>query len=198
MSIRPTTTALLVASLVLAFTTAANAAERKKMFNGKNLEGWTVSRCEAAVEDGVLLLKEGNGLVYLKGPYRDFVFEFKWKARNPEMWDSGVYFRCDAPPEEGKRPWPKRYQVNLRKGMEGNVGALPGAKSEGLTKSGKWNEMKLTCIGTTAKLEFNGKVAWKADGLEQEQGIIALQAETPGGGQFEFKDIYLTKLPKKK
>ena len=37
-----------------------------------------------------------------------------------------------------------------------------------------------------------------AEGLEQEEGIIALQAETPGGGQFEFKDIYLTKLPKKK
>ena len=192
-----TTTAILLVLLALLCSPTAYGAERQKMFNGKNLDGWTVSRCEAAVEDGVLLLKEGNGLVYLEGPYRDFTFEFKWKARNPKMWDSGVYFRCDAPPEEGKRPWPKRYQVNLRKGMEGNVGALPDARSEGLTKPGDWNEMKLTCIGPKARLEINGKVAWEAEGLEQEQGIIALQAEIPGGGQFEFKDIYLTKLDKK-
>jgi 3-keto-disaccharide hydrolase len=197
MLIRSTTTALLVALLALLCHPTANAAERQKMFNGKNLDGWTVSRCEAAVEDGVLLLKDGNGLVYLEGPYSDFVFEFKWKARDPKMWDSGVYFRCDAPPKEGQRPWPKRYQVNLRKGMEGNVGALPDARCKGLTKPGEWNEMKLTCIGAKAKLEFNGKVAWEAKGLEQEKGIIALQAETPGGGQFEFKDIYLTKLDKK-
>jgi hypothetical protein len=78
--------------------------------------------------------------------------------------------------------------------MEGNVNELPEARSEGLTKPGEWNEMKLTCIGPAARLEINGKLAWKAEGLEQEQGIIALQAETPGGGQFEFKDIYLTKL----
>ena len=113
------------------------------------------------------------------------------------MWDSGVYFRCDAPPEESKRPWPQRYQVNLRKGMEGWVNALPKARCEGLAKPGEWNEMKLTCIGRTARLEFNGKVAWEAEGLEQEEGIIALQAETPGGGQFEFKDIYITKLDSK-
>ena len=191
---RSTTFALLALIFALLLNPISNAAERQKVFNGKDLQGWTVSRCEATVENGSLLLKEGNGLVYLEGPYRDFVFEFKWKARNPEMWDSGVYFRCDAPPESEKRPWPQRYQVNLRKGMEGNVNELPEARSEGLTKPGEWNEMKLTCIGPAARLEINGKLAWKAEGLEQEQGIIALQAETPGGGQFEFKDIYLTKL----
>ncbi len=194
MLIRTTTSALLGVILALLLSPASSAAERQKMFNGKDLDGWTVSRCEAVVENGSLLLKEGNGLVYLKGPYRDFTFEFKWKARNPEMWDSGVYFRCDAPPESEKRPWPERYQVNLRKGMEGNVSDLAGAKSEGLVRPGQWNEMKLTCIGRTARLEINGKPAWEAEGLEQAEGIIALQAETPGGGQFEFKDIYVTKL----
>ncbi len=197
MMIRFTIAALLAAVLPPFLGQPAAAAERQSMFNGKDLQGWTVFRCQATVEEGVLLLKEGNGLVYLEGPYRDFTFEFKWKARNDQMWDSGVYFRCDAPPESGKRPWPERYQVNLRKGMEGNVSDLPGAKSEGLVRPGQWNEMKLTCVGRTARLEINGKPAWQTEGLQQAEGIIALQAETPGGGQFEFKDIYLTKLDRK-
>jgi len=185
------------ALIVLLCCSMSYALERQEMFNGKDLEGWTVSRCEATVEDGSLLLKEGNGLVYLEGPYRDFIFEFKWKARDTEMWDSGVYFRCDAPPADGPRPWPSHYQVNLRKDMEGWVNKLPEARCEGLTKPGEWNEMKLICIGPAARLEFNGKVAWEAEGLQIEEGIIALQAETPGGGQFEFKDIYLTELDRK-
>lgn len=182
-----------LACLVALSTVAASADEacvRRQVFNGKNLDGWKVVGCEAAVQDGAIFIKDGNGLVVLDGRHGDFVLELKWRALRDAKWDSGIYFRCGLP--EGKRPWPPRYQVNLRQGMEGNVGALPDARSEGLTKSGEWNAMKLTVKGTTAALEFNGKPAWKADGLEQPEGIIALQAEVPGGGQFLFKDIYLT------
>jgi hypothetical protein len=170
---------------------AGEAAGRKQVFNGKNLDGWKVVGCEAVVKDGVILMKDGNGLVVLDGRHGDFTLELKWRALRDAKWDSGIYFRCELPPEGG-RPWPPRYQVNLRQGMEGNISDLATAKSEGLAKAGEWNEMKLTVVGTTAKLEFNGKPAWEADGLQQPEGIIALQAEVPGGGQFEFKDIYLT------
>jgi len=93
------------------------------------------------------------------------------------------------------RPWPDRYQVNLQQGREGNVGNLKGAKSEDLAKAGQWNHFKLTVQGTKASLEINGKPAWKTDGLEgPEEGFIALQAEVPGGGQYRFRNIYLTEL----
>lgn len=200
MTIRPGPTALIVSLLTLAFVAPVPAGERgprQKVFNGKNLDGWQVVKCEAAVENGSMVLLDGNGLVRLNQRYDDYILELKWKARRQDRWDSGIYFRCDMPPIEDKRPWPKRYQANLLKGMEGNVNSLPGAKSEGLTKPGQWNEMKLTVEGPAAKLELNGQPAWEAEGLEQSEGIIAIQAEVPGGGQFEFKDIYLTELNRK-
>jgi hypothetical protein len=162
------------------------------LFDGKSLAGWQVTGCEVVVKDGAIAIEDGNGLVRSNARYTDFVLELDWKALNPEMWDSGIYFRCGPPPEG--RPWPKRYQVNLRKGMEGNVPGLDGAASEGLTKPGEWNHFKFTVIGTTAALEINGQAAWKADGLEDPCGYICLQAEVPGGGKFLFKDIRITEL----
>jgi hypothetical protein len=200
MTIRPGVTVPIACLLALASSALVSAGEpgpRLKVFNGENLDGWQVVKCEVAVEDGAMVLVDGNGLVRLNQRYDDFILELKWKARREDRWDSGIYFRFDMPPIEGKRPWPKRYQANLLKGMEGNVNSLPGAKSEGLAKPGQWNEMKLTVVGPTAKLELNGQPAWEAEGLEQFEGAIAIQAEVPGGGQFEFKDIYVTELNRK-
>jgi len=167
--------------------------KRVALFDGKTLNGWTVLKCEAAVDDGDILIQTGNGLIQTEQQYGDFVLEFEWKALRDDKWDSGVYFRYDSVPEN--RPWPGRYQVNLRQGQEGDVGALKEARSTGLVKIGQWNQFQLTVQGTRASLFINGELAWGADGLEEPaKGFIALQAEVPGGGQHRFKNIYLTKL----
>lgn len=167
--------------------------KRVALFDGKTLNGWTLITCEAEVDGGDILLKTGNGLVQTEKKYGNFILEFEWKALRDANWDSGVYFRYDTIPP--KRPWPARYQVNLRQGMEGNLDDLKGAKSEGLVKDGQWNQFKLTVRGSKASLEINGKPAWAADGLaEPAAGYIALQAEVPGGGQYRFRNIYLTEL----
>lgn len=182
-------------TLILALTTTAFAADAKRaqLFDGKTLEGWDQLKCEAAVQDGNILIKSGNGMVQSKKKYADFILEFDWKSLKEDNWDSGVYFRYDSIPQNAA--WPPRYQVNLRKGDEGNVGGLQVAKSQGLFKPGEWNSFKLTVKGTTASLEINGKPAWSADGLEgPKEGFIGLQSETPGGGQCLFRNVYLTEL----
>ncbi|MCP4611508.1 MAG: DUF1080 domain-containing protein [Planctomycetes bacterium] len=185
--------ALLFAAAVLTSCSGTAKSKRAAIFDGKTMDGWTVITCEAIVDNGDILLKEGNGLVQTRQQYGNFILEFECIALREGMWDSGVYFRYNVVPE--KRPWPNRYQVNLRKGMEGNVSALEEARSEGLTKPGQWNQFKLTVQGTKASLEINGSPAWKADGLgEPAKGYIALQAEVPGGGQYRFRNIYMTEL----
>ncbi len=170
-----------------------SAAEPVALFDGKSLDGWDVIGCEAVVQDGAILVKDGNGLIQAKGAFADFVLEYEWKALAADMWDSGVYFRYDEVPEG--RPWPKKYQVNLRKGMEGNIDGFPDGKSAVPTKAGDWNKFELTVKGTTASLKVNGQDAWRVDGIEKPSGFIALQAEVPKGGQFLFRDIRVTRLP---
>ncbi len=184
--------ALLAGSVALAAPPQGKTVE---LFDGKTLDGWDVIGCEAEVRDGAVLIKSGNGLVRTKEQYADFVLQFEWKALAEKFWDSGIYFRFRDVPQG--RPWPNRYQANLSRGNEGNVGGLPGAASKGLVKDGEWNHFKLTVQGTKASLVINGKPAWKADGVKDPKGYIALQAEVPGGGQFLFRNIRLTVLDAK-
>jgi hypothetical protein len=164
------------------------------LFDGTNLDAWDVLKCEAVLDQGTIFLKGGNGLVQTKKKYRNYVFEYEWKALKDDKWDSGIYFGYDSVP--AGKPWPPRYQANLLKGDEGNVAGLKGATSKGLCKDHEWNSSKLTVRGTTIEMEINGKLAWKAMGLEgPEWSYIAIQSEVPGGGQFRFRNIYITELP---
>src|SRR6478736_4297418 len=151
-------------------------------FNGRDLDGWQVTGCDAGVDNGLLVLRGGDGFVRSNERHGEFVLELDWRARRPSNYDSGIYIRADLP-AEGK-PWPARYQVNLKQGAEGNVANLAGATSKGLIKEGEWNHFKITAKGDTAELEINGKPAWKASGLENADGYIGLQSEVDGGGQF--------------
>ena len=182
--------------LLLSFTLLTSCSAQGKrvpLFNGKNLDGWTVLKCEAEVKDGNMFIKSGNGLVQSEKKYKNFVLEYEWKALGEDKWDSGVYFRYNEVPKG--RPWPKRYQANLLKGKEGDVGGIKGASSKGLLKDREWNKFKLIVKGTKISLTINEKEAWKGEGLEDlEAGFIAVQAEVPGGGQHLFRNIFITDL----
>ena len=183
---------------VLAFVACAgiaSAQQPQSLFDGKTLQGWQAITCEAEVRDGSILIKAGNGVLMADKEYGDFILECDWKALHPEMWDSGIYFRCGIP--TGKSPWPKEHQVNLRKGQEGAIGGADNAKAASLCKKGEWNHFKLTVKGKTAELEFNGEKAWRRDGIEPAKGHLCLQAEVPGGGQFLFKNITIVELDAK-
>jgi hypothetical protein len=171
---------------------AENAGYRTALFNGKDLDGWVVTGCDAVVENGVLLLKAGDGLVRTNERHGDFVLELDWKARRDSNYDSGIYIRADLP--VGKSPWPARNQINLKEGDEGHLLGVAGGQGGGKFKRGDWNHFKITAKGDTAELEINGAKAWSATGLNNVDGYIALQSEVDGGGQFEFRHIELTDL----
>ena len=184
---------LVLAASLLASGFASAQEKRVSLFNGKDLKGWSILKCEAEVKDGNMFIKSGNGLVQTAKKYQNFVLEYEWKALCEDKWDSGVYFRYTSVPKG--RPWPKRYQANLLKGKEGDVGGIEGASSKGLLKDREWNKFKLTVNGSKISLQINGKDAWKGDGLEDlEAGFIAVQAEVPGGGQHYFRNIFITEL----
>ena len=190
-------TALVVATLLLPSVLLAQDAPKTdekfvSLFDGKTLKGWKVENCQVEVQDGCIFLKGGNGWVRTEKSYSDFVLELDWKALKKERYDSGVFIRA-VPPEAGKGPWPKRNQVNLRQDLMGNIQEYKGAVARtDLVKPGHWNHFRLVVVGKTAELLINGKRAWKIDDLEPASGLIGLQCEVPGGGQFLVRNVRIS------
>jgi hypothetical protein len=161
------------------------------LFDGKTLDGWKVYKCEAEVQDGCILLKGGNGWVHREKKYGDYVLELDWKALRKDHYDSGVYIRALAP--AGRANWPKLNQVNLRQDLMGNIQENKKAVARpDLVKPGEWNQFRLIVVGSTAELLINGTQAWKIDDLKPTTGLIGLQCEVPGGGQFLFRNIRIS------
>ena len=144
---------LLVLSAVLfaSFT----FAQKEKLFNGKNLDGWTVYGTEKwYVEDGLLICESGpdKGYGYLATDkhYKDFELnvEFKQEANG----NSGVFIRSTI---EGTKITGWQVEVAPPGHDTGGVyesygrGWLikPDAEKDKALKMGKWNKMKIRVLG---------------------------------------------------
>ena len=186
-------TALMTATLLLPSVLLAQDASKAdekfvSLFDGKTLDGWKVENCQVEVQNGCIFLKGGNGWLRSEKAYGDFVLELDWKALKKEHYDSGVFIR--AVPPAGKSPWPEHNQVNLRQDRMGNIAEYKGAVARtDLVKPGDWNHFRLVVVGQTAELLINGRQAWKIDDLKPASGLIGLQCEVPGGGQFLVRNV---------
>ena len=154
-----------------------SANEPVVLFDGNSLDNWDVLNCEVEIQDGALLLKAGNGLVQTKEEYTDFILEYEWKALASAEYDSGIYFRYSSVPKG--RPWPKRFQVNLRYDMMGELDGFMETKGKTQIKVGEWNRFELTVKGSTVALAVNGKPTWKVDGLGKDGGLLAIRRKFP-------------------
>ncbi|MFT5302738.1 MAG: hypothetical protein ACI814_003555, partial [Mariniblastus sp.] len=69
----------------------------KRIFNGKNLDGWNTTNQRASEFDvtaaGELQIKNGNGQIESQESFRDFVFSMLGKT-NAAGLNGGVFFRC--------------------------------------------------------------------------------------------------------
>jgi hypothetical protein len=162
------------------------------LFDGQTLSGWTAENgCQIGVEEGLLVLQDGNGWLRSDFTYADFVLHVEWKSLKSSGYDAGIYIRTPS----GGTPFPAvGYQVNLLENKEGNIGNLPGASSTGLVKPGDWNEFDIAVVGDTVALAINGKPAYKVGGLKEAAGFIGLQCEVPLGGKFQFRNLRITEI----
>ncbi len=170
----------------------ADAGFEMPVFDGKTLAGWTAeNEAQVEVQDGMLLLKAGDGWLRSDHTYSDFKLHVEWKALKADQYDAGIYLRAGR---DGK-PFPKRaYQINLKQGQEGTLIGNKAGKVSGMIKPGDWNTFDITAQGEQVTLEINGKQAYQTEGLEIPRGYVGIQVEVPLGGQFLLRNLKITEL----
>lgn len=202
----------LAALLILGLFCFLSCGERQtKLFNGKNLDGWTfhVQADTIApagdvfgVQDGVITIAgQPFGYMLTEQSFADYKLHLEWRWPG-EPTNSGIFLHAE--PIDGV--WPRCAEVNLMNGHAGDMIASGGSAFEELEEgrflrstkesaenpAGEWNSADIVCNGNFIQAYINGVLMNEAH-FDRSSGPIALQSE---GGPLEIRNVYLTPLKK--
>ncbi len=196
-------------------TREAVQGKKINLFNGKNLNNWVFFLKEPGVDPSSVFTVR-NGLIHISGSpfgymrtkeiYSDYKLHVEW--RYPiEATNSGVFVNVQLP----DTIWPKCFECQLQAGNAGDFVCMGGAemneqadKTKRVVKKlassaekavNEWNTMEVICSGNTIEVVVNGVLQNKGTGISVTKGYICLQSE---GKDIEFRNVYLTSLPKQR
>lgn len=187
-------------------------SETIKLFNGKDLEGWTGAVKYFSVKDGTIVAKNTDPVkvsVYLvtERKFSDFRLTFEGKLVESEM-HSGVAFWGRLAPEKGDphtyqghlvmfpRPW-NIYDLHRR-----NRTLVPKEKDLGpkYGKQKEWNRIEILAQGNRIRVAVNGRqtIDWRDPQPDMiHEGPIGLQLHSNKVPQeVHFKGLVLETFPK--
>lgn len=193
--------------LMIAFVLAScNLFAQKtiKLFNGKDLTGWTIHGTEKwYVENGLLVCESGPdkqyGYLSTDKSYKNFELNLKFKQE--ANGNSGVFIRSSI---EGVKISGWQVEVAPINDHTGGIyesygrGWLiqPKPEDEKYLKTGEWNSMKILVNGDEVTSWLNGHqmVTLKDEKIGQGEGFIALQIHDGGGIKVKWKKLRLKEL----
>lgn len=177
---------------------------QESLFNGKNLDGWTIHGTELwYVEDGLLVCESGPDKAYgylsTDKYYDDFelTLEFKQEANG----NSGVFIRSTV---EGTKVSGWQVEVAPPGSDTGGVyesygrGWLikPDKSKDSALKMGDWNQMKIRVVGDKITTWLNGTpmIELEDEKIGNGKGSVALQIHDGGGIKVRWRNLMLTSL----
>lgn len=193
-----------ISILLLAVCTSLFLNAQKKIFNGKNLKGWTTHGTEKwYVDNGELVCESGPdkqyGYLSTNKKYRNFELTLKFKQE--DNGNSGVFIRSSI---EGVKI--SGWQVEVAPAGKHTGGIYesygrgwlikPKPEDEQYLKQGEWNDLKIRVVDDVITTWLNGHemITLKDDKIGQGDGFIALQIHDGGGIKVRWKEIRLKKL----
>ena len=191
-------------TLFLALGSLSLFAQNKSLFNGKNLDGWTIYGTEKWYVDGGELICESGpdkdyGYLGTNDYYDDFVLtlEFKQEADG----NSGVFIRSTV---DGTKV--NGWQVEVAPPGKDTGGIYesygrgwlikPYPELDKALKMGEWNRMKIRVEGSKVTSWLNGTKMVELDDekIGQGKGGIALQIHDGGGIKVRWRNIVIEEI----
>lgn len=195
---------LLIGLFIILLPAMSINAQEKSLFNGKNLEGWTIYGTEKwYIEDGLLVSESGPdkkyGYLATNDYYKDFELNLKFKQE--ANGNSGVFIRSTI---EGVKVSGWQVEVAPKGHHTGGVyesygrGWLikPSAEKEEVLKEGEWNDMKIKVVGSKLTSWLNGveMITITDEKIGKGKGSVALQIHDGGGIKVKWKDIVIKEI----
>jgi hypothetical protein len=195
---------VIIALFITVMTIPAIQAQKKQLFNGKDLTGWTIYGTEKwYVQDGLLVCESGPdkeyGYLATDKHYKDFILELDFKQEADG--NSGVFIRSTI---DGTKITGWQVEVAPKGKHTGGVyesygrGWLikPAPEKENVLKEGEWNHMKIKVKGDELTSWLNGTkmITIKDEKIGKGEGSIALQIHSGGGIKIKWKNLVVKEL----
>ena len=190
--------------LIVLMTIPEIKAQKKELFNGKNLDGWTIYGTEKwYVENNLLVCESGPdkeyGYLATDEHYKNFELNLDFKQEADG--NSGVFIRSTI---EGVKVSGWQVEVAPKGKHTGGVyesygrGWLikPTPEKDKELKEGEWNHLKIKVKGDQLTTWLNGTkmISITDEKIGKGEGSVALQIHSGGGIKVKWKNIVLKKL----
>ena len=212
---------LLLAGLLV--PSASGAEDARKLFNGRNLEGWRAYLSDHrtgiedvwSVRDGLLICKgEPMGYLFTKEAFTNFRLNLEWRwAPGEKPGNSGLLMRINGKP----MPLPRSLEMQLKSGDAGDLYGFHGMKLSGAADRLRTSKGDLIgdLIGV-GKVQANektpgewnvaevtldgGKLEVRVNGLLVNEATDCEVVAGPialqsEGGEVHFRKVEITPLP---
>lgn len=183
---------------------ADQETQYKSLFNGKNLDGWSIYGTEKwYVEDGLLVCESGPDAQYgylgTNEKFKNFelLVDFKQEANG----NSGIFIRSSV---EGTKITGWQAEVAPPGSNTGGIyesygrGWLikPDPSLDKHLKMGEWNTMKITAVDNVVTTYLNGQQMIQIDDekIGAASGQICLQIHDGGGIKVRWRNLKIRSI----
>lgn len=194
----------ITSTLLVVLFSASLLAQKKELFNGENLEGWTIYGTEKwYVQDNLLVCESGPdaeyGYLATDKPYKNFILDLDFKQEADG--NSGVFIRSNV---EGTTVSGWQVEVAPPGAFTGGIYESYGRKwlikptidKDKSLKFGDWNHMKIKVEGDLVTSWVNGveMVSLDDEIIGKGEGSVILQIHDGGGIKVKWKNIEIEEL----
>jgi hypothetical protein len=191
-------------TLLVVLFSATLFGQKKELFNGESLEGWSVYGTEKwYVEDGLLICESGPDAEYgylgTDKHYKNFILDLDFKQEADG--NSGVFIRSTV---EGTTVSGWQVEVAPPGAFTGGIYESYGRQwlikptldKDKALKFGDWNHMKIKVDGKEVTSWVNGveMVYIKDRIIGRGKGSVLLQIHSGGGIKVKWKNIEIEEL----
>jgi hypothetical protein len=192
--------AILLLFISTSFTTDEKDPKLKKIFNGKNLDGWVAPEGNIwwTAEKDILTAQSGpdkkGSILWTDSEYKDFIIQLDFKFGEGTI-DSGIFIRTEKQQIQIGESGSLKRDLTCSPYIPGKGYPVEAENVKELLKMDDWNTMKVKALGSVYTIWLNGENVLTYDSdTAIEKGPVGLQLHPGRDMNIEFKNVKFAEL----
>ncbi len=175
----------------------------KKIFNGKNLNGWVVEPEDKdnlwwTASNGILTAKSDpektGSILWTEKSYKDFIIQADFKFGDGTI-DSGIFLRTDSQQIQIGESGSLKRDMTCSPYIPGKGYPVEAKNIDKLFKKNDWNTIKVKAEGSVYTMWLNGEEVLTYDSdTAIEEGPVGLQLHPNRDMDIDFRNILFAEI----